>query len=77
MYVFAYVAAVAIAVLGGALLVAPVRSTRTLHDWYIVPPALEPAQRLRVAVCRVVGAGLVFGAIALAVSITVAVTKLI
>jgi hypothetical protein len=70
MYVFAYIAAATMAALGLALLIIPVRSTRVLHDWYIVPPALRPEQRLRVAACRLVGAALVLGGIALAISIT-------
>jgi hypothetical protein len=77
MYVFAYIAAAAMAVLGGALVVAPVRATHVLHEWYIVPPAVLPRQRLRLVVCRIVGASLIVGGCALAVSITQVISKLV
>ncbi|MGO9873096.1 MAG: hypothetical protein ACLPVY_04780 [Acidimicrobiia bacterium] len=72
-YVFAYIAALAIVGLGGALAVSPVRSTRALHEWYIVPPAVRPGQRVRLLVCRAVGVALLIGGAAFAVSITHAV----
>jgi len=72
MYAFAYVAAAAIVVLGGALVVAPARVTRALHDWYIVPPRVEAAQRLRLAICRAVGLALCGGGVVFALSITTA-----
>jgi hypothetical protein len=77
MYVFAYIAAAATAVLGVALLVVPVRATHALHEWYIVPPAVRPEQKVRVATCRIVGAGLVIGACALAINITRVIFRLI
>ena len=74
MYVFAYIAALAIVGLGGALAVSPVRSTRALHEWYIVPPEIRPGQRARLLICRVVGIALAVGGAAFAVSITHLVT---
>jgi len=76
MYVFAYIAAATMAGLGVALVVSPVRSTQVLHDWYIVPPAVRPEQRVRVMACRIAGAGLFVGAGALALSITHAIYQL-
>ena len=75
MYVFAYIAAVAMVGLGLMLLLAPVRSTQALHEWYIWPPALQPHQRLGLAGCRVLGTGLVLGGCSLAVSITYAIDR--
>jgi hypothetical protein len=72
MSAFAYIAAAAMAALGFALLVVPVRSMRALHEWYIVPPEIRPEQKFRVAICRMVGTGLVVGSCAFAISITYA-----
>ena len=77
MYVFAYIAAAAMAGLGVALCVMPVRATHALHDWYIVPPAVRPEQKLGVIVCRIVGGALVLGGAALAVSITQVIFRLV
>jgi hypothetical protein len=77
MYVFAYIAAAVMAFLGFALFLAPVRATRALHQWYIVPPAVQPEQTLQLAACRIVGIGLVGGGVALAVSITQVIFRLI
>ena len=77
MYVFAYIAAATMAVLGLALVAAPVRATHVLHDWYIVPPAVRREQRVRVIACRIVGVALVAGSAALAVSITHAIFLLV
>lgn len=75
MSVFAYVAAAAMAALGFALLLVPVRSMRALHEWYIVPPEIHPEQKLRIAVCRVVGAGFVVGSCVFGISITYAIGR--
>ena len=72
---FAYVAALAMAALGFALLVVPVRSMRALHEWYIVPPEIHPDQKLRIVVCRLVGTGLVVGGCVFAISITYAIGR--
>jgi hypothetical protein len=77
MYAFAYIAAVAMTALGIALLVAPVRTTGALHEWYIVPPAVRPHQKVRAAACRLVGAILLAGGGALAASITQVIFKLV
>ena len=77
MYVFAYIAAAAMVALGVALLVRPVRSTQVLHEWYIVPPVVRSEQRVRVVACRLVGAGLLAGGCALAVSITQVIFRLV
>jgi hypothetical protein len=70
MYFFAYVAATAIAALGVALAVFPVRSTRALHEWYLVPPEVRAHQKLGLVACRLVGIGLLIGAAVFAISIT-------
>jgi hypothetical protein len=75
MSVFAYVAAIAMAALGFALLVVPVRSMHALHEWYIVPPEIHPDQKLRIAVCRLVGTSLVVGSCVFAISITYAIGR--
>ena len=75
MCVFAYIAAAAIVALGVALLVAPVRATRALNEWYLVPPAIQPGQRIGLAVCRLIGLGLAAGGCALAVSTTYAISR--
>jgi hypothetical protein len=75
MYVFAYVAAAAMAALGFGLLFVPVRSMRALHEWYIVPPEIYPDQKLRIAACRAVGTGLVVGSCLFAISITYAIGR--
>jgi hypothetical protein len=75
MYVFAYIAAFAIVALGGALAVSPVRSTRALHEWYIVPPEVRRGQHLRLLACRLTGVALLLGGVAFAVSITRLVTS--
>jgi len=69
-YVCAYIAALTNVGLGGALAVSPVRSTRALHEWYIVPPEVRPGQHVRLLVCRAVGVALLIGGAAFAVSIT-------
>jgi hypothetical protein len=73
MYVFAYIAALAIVALGGALTVSPVRSTRALHEWYIVPPEVRPGQRVGLLECRMVGVALLVGGATFAARITHAV----
>ena len=75
MSVFAYIAALAMAALGFALLFVPVRSTRALHEWYIVPPEIRSDQKLRIAICRVVGTCLVVGGCVFAISITYAISR--
>ena len=77
MYFFAYVAATAIAALGVALAVFPVRSTRALHEWYLVPPEVRSHQKLGVMACRLVGVGLLVGAGLFAVSITDALRRVL
>jgi len=70
MYVFAYFAAAGIVALGGSMVVSPLRTTRALHEWYIVPPAVLAKQRVRVALCRLIGVVLIAGGCWLAASIT-------
>jgi uncharacterized membrane protein YedE/YeeE len=72
MYVFAYLAATAIVALGCALFIAPVRTTRALNEWYLVPPRLRPEQKVAVTAGRLVGLGLVAGGCSLGVSVTYA-----
>jgi hypothetical protein len=72
MYVFAYVAAAAIVALGFALLFAPVKTTRALHEWYLVPPELRPDHKIGVVAGRTVGLGLAAGGCSLAISVTYA-----
>jgi hypothetical protein len=54
--------------LGVCLLVAPSRATRALHEWYIVPPAVQPGHRVRLFVVRLCGALLIVFSVFLAVS---------
>jgi hypothetical protein len=64
------VAAPAIAGLGVSFLVAPGRTSRALHEWYIVPPAIQPGHRIGLLLGRMVGAGLIALAIDLAIHVT-------
>jgi hypothetical protein len=45
--------------LGVCSLVAPSGTTRALHEWCIVPPAVQPGHHVRLLVVRVWGALLI------------------
>jgi hypothetical protein len=57
-------AGLAVIAVGGALLVAPGRSSRALNDWFAVVPAVARGQWPKALVFRGVGVGLiVYGAV--------------
>jgi hypothetical protein len=61
-------AAVPIFVLGICLLLAPVRTTAALNEWYALPPPLRPDQAVRIAVARGCGIGLMILAVGLEIN---------
>jgi hypothetical protein len=58
-------AALPIFALGVGLLVAPARTTAALNDWYVIPPSVRVDQRIRLALVRAAGVGLMVLAVGL------------
>ena len=58
-------AALPIFALGVGLLVAPARTTAALNEWYVIPPSIRADQRIRLALVRAAGVGLMVLAVGL------------
>jgi len=62
------IAVIGMGALGAALIIDPARCARALNDWYVIVPVAAGTSRIGRLVCRAVGAGLMVGGAALAVS---------